>query len=107
MSGKTVDSVSRRESRLSAEESRADQAGRVISELVMAEIFLVQATIESATALGDRLGELRKRWSANDETGPSVGEVLRQTRREVVEPYAERLDIFRKLVDRDTDNKAA
>ena len=84
----------------------ANRTGRVISELVMAEIFFVQATIESATALGDGLGALRRRWSANDEERgtETVSELLSRTRREVLEPYSERIDVFRKLIDR---NQAA
>jgi hypothetical protein len=90
------------------------RSGRAISELVMAEIFFIQATIESATALGDGLGTLRRRLGARDAAAGSgagsgsgsgneetLGEVLKRTRHEVVQPYSERIEMFRKLRDQD------
>ena len=82
------------------------RSGRAISELVMAEIFFVQATIESATALVDGLGALRRRFGANGANGESspgetIGEVLKRTRHEVAQPYSERLEMFRKLREED------
>ena len=72
----------------------------------MAEIFFIQATIESATALGDGLGALRRRFGSNDANGENspgetIGEVLKRTRHEVAQPYSERLEMFRKLRDED------
>lgn len=76
---------------------------RRISELVLAEMFFVQATIESATALGDGFDALLRRFSANDgDSAPEdLGELLRRTGRDVVEPYAERIEDFRKLFSED------
>ena len=74
---------------------------RRISELVLAEMFLVQATIESATALGDGLGALRRRLSDGDSAGEELGTLLRRTGREVVEPYAERIGEFRRIFNED------
>lgn len=79
------------------------RSGRAISELVMAEIFFVQASIESATALGDGLGALRRRLGTNDasNSGETIGDVLKRTRHEMAQPYSERLEMFRKLRDED------
>ena len=79
------------------------RSGRAISELVMAEIFFVQASIESATALGDGLGALRRRFAADDEktSRETIGEVLKRTRHEMAQPYSERLEMFRKLREED------
>ena len=104
-----TDTVPNRASIQSTTPPPAGRPGRVISDLVMAEIFLVQATIESATALGDGLGALRRRAGDAGDTAPtrtepeSVGEVIKRTRREMVEPYAARFDMFRKLLETNRD----
>ncbi len=66
-----------------------------LDELLVAEIFFVQATIESASALGDGLKEAR-RVSTEGKPG-QLGDVIRATGRQVVEPYRERLSFFRRL----------
>jgi hypothetical protein len=75
------------------------RAGRAISELVMAELFLVQATIESASALSDSITELRQ-----NESGEDLTTLLARTRRDVVEPYSTRFKYLRELV---SEQKAA
>jgi hypothetical protein len=82
------------------------RSSRAISELVMAEIFFIQATIESATALGDGLGNLRRRLGARDapagsDSEETLSEVLKRTRHELVQPYSERIEMFRKLRNQD------
>ncbi len=65
----------------------------VIDELLVAEVFLVQATIESVSALGDGLQDVRKALYGGGE----MGEVLKRTRHGVFEPYRERFQLFREL----------
>ncbi len=73
---------------------------RTVNDLVMAEMFLVQATIESAAAIGDGLDELGRQLSAGDERESSPWEsitgVLQRTADEAIEPYTTR---FRYLMD--------
>ena len=78
-----------------------DRAERRISELVLAEMFLVQATIESATVLGDRFGDLRRRLAGEAGEKEALGTLLRRTGRDLVEPYAERIEDFRKIFEED------
>ncbi len=78
-----------------------DRAGRAISDLVMAELFLVQATIESATALSDGLSELRDHlyWDeAESKPREELSAFLRRTREQVVEPYSIRFKYLRDMV---------
>ncbi len=79
-----------------------NRAGRAISDLVMAELFFVQATIESAAALGDGITELRDHLYWDEAEGAPKEELsafLRRTRDQLVEPYSTRLKYFRKLVN--------
>ena len=78
---------------------------RAVSDLVVAELFLVQATIESASLISDGISELGKQfyWS-DDDTPPQepIKTVLQRTRDEVVESYASRFNYLRKLIDSDS-----
>ena len=73
---------------------------RTVNDLVMAEMFLVQATIESAAAIGGGLDELGRQLSEADERESSPWEsitgVLQRTADEAIEPYTTR---FRYLLD--------
>ena len=78
---------------------------RAVSDLVVAELFLVQATIESASLISDGISELGKQfyWS-EDDTPPQepIKTVLQRTRDEVVESYSSRFNYLRKLIDSDS-----
>ncbi len=91
-------------------ETRTDtirnRAGRAISDLVMAELFFVQATIESASALGDGISELRDHLYWDEADGApeeELSEFLRRTREQVVEPYAARFQYFQDMVRENKD----
>ncbi len=71
------------------------RANRTINELLVAEMFLVQATIESIANLGDSLDHAR---DALDD-GRDWGQVLKSAGREVFEPYRERYNYFRRFRD--------
>jgi hypothetical protein len=78
---------------------------RAISDIVVAEMFLVQATIESANAIGAGLSDLGKQfyWS-DDDTPPEepIKNVLSRTRDEVVASYSSRYNYLRKLINSDS-----
>lgn len=78
---------------------------RAISDIVVAELFLVQATIESAAVIGDGINELGKQfyWSERD-TPPQepIKTVLQRTRDEVMESYSSRYNYLRQLIDSDS-----
>ena len=65
----------------------------VLDELLVGQVFLVQATIESASALGDGLQAARSALNGDGD----VGEVLKRTGRGVFRPYSERFQLFRQL----------
>jgi hypothetical protein len=78
---------------------------RTVDELIIAELFLVQATIESATALGDGLNKLGKQLLTSDEehTGSpadSLASTLRRVADEAVEPYSSRFRYLRDTLGR-------
>ncbi len=71
----------------------ATPAPRVLDELLVGQVFLVQATIESASALGAGLQDVRKALYGDGE----MGAVLKRTGRAVFQPYRERVQLFRQL----------
>lgn len=81
------------------------QQGRVrrtVNDLVMAEMFLLQATIESATAIGEGLDEL---FRADNDVEPSwdgISSVLRRTGNDAIEPFTTRYRYFRQMLDSDS-----
>ena len=77
-----------------------NRAGRAISDLVMAELFLVQATIESASALGDGINGLREHLAA-EEPEEDFRSFLERTREQLVEPYSTRFKYLRDMVNED------
>lgn len=79
---------------------------RTVDELIIAELFLVQATIESATILGDGLNKLGKQlMSSDDETTGSpadtLGDTVRRVADEAVEPYSSRFRYLRDTLNKD------
>ena len=78
---------------------------RAVGDLVIAEMFLVQATIESASVIGDTISELGKQfyWS-EDDTPPEepIKKLLLRTRDEVVDSYSSRFSYLKKLIDSDS-----
>ncbi|MBP6681844.1 MAG: hypothetical protein KA159_00935 [Halioglobus sp.] len=74
---------------------------RTLDDLIIAEMFLVQATIESATAIGDGLSALGRRITTADEAGlapaDTIGDALQRLADSVTEPYTSRFKYLREL----------
>jgi hypothetical protein len=84
---------------MQTQEIQPSRVRRTVNDLVMAEMFLLQATIESATAIGDGLNELgteegRESWEA-------ITGILQRTADEALEPYTTRFQYFRKMINSD------
>ena len=86
------------------------QPGRVrktVNDLVMAEMFLLQATLESAAAIGDGIEAIGKQINAEEDTGQTswsaISNVLQRTADEAVEPYTIRYRYFRKMIGEEND----
>jgi hypothetical protein len=84
------------------------QPGRVrktVNDLVMAEMFLLQATIESATVIGDGINEIGKQINTAEEKGQrswsAISTVLQQTADEALEAYTSRYRYFRHMISSD------
>lgn len=75
------------------------RASRAVNELLVAEMFLVQATIESAAALEEGIEQARHAWQSGDD----LGSVLKRTRQGVFEPYRERYNFFLRMREQDKD----
>jgi len=75
---------------------------RTVNDLVMAEMFLVQATIESATAIGEGIEELGKKIADRNEPGQtsweSLSQVLQRISDEALEPYTTRYKYFKDMI---------
>lgn len=74
---------------------------RTIDDLIIAEMFLVQATIESATAIGDGLSTLGRQITSGDDAGSApadtIGHTLQRIADGAVEPYTSRFRYLREL----------
>ena len=67
---------------------------RAVDDLIIAEMFLVQATIESATAIGDGLSALGRHITTADD----IGNTLQRIAGDAVEPYTSRFKYLRDLI---------
>ncbi len=77
----------------------AGRLRRTIDDLIIAEMFLVQATIESATAIGDGLSTLGRQIASGDESesapADTIGQTLQRIADDAVEPYTSRFKYLR------------
>ncbi len=84
---------------MQTQQSGPGRVRRTVNDLVVAEMFLVQATIESATAIGDGLNALGKQITGRDDAGDtsweSVTNTLQRIADNALEPYASRFKYFR------------
>ena len=80
---------------------------RTVNDLVMAEMFLLQATLESAAAIGDGLQALGRQFNESDDQGAeqwdAITDVLQRTADEAVEPYSSRYRYFRQMIGADSE----
>ena len=86
---------------MQADERQTSSLRRTVNDIVLAEMFLLQATIESATAIGDGLSQLGQQLSNSDEdrTSPwdAISTILRNTADDAVEPYTTRFRYLRDI----------
>lgn len=91
---------------MQAQDIQPSRVRRTVNDLVMAEMFLVQATIESVAAIGDGINELGKQIAANDEgeisPWDSISGVLQRTADEALEPYTSRFKYLREMIKSDS-----
>ena len=84
---------------MNTQQSAPGRVRRTVNDLVVAEMFLVQATIESASVIGDGLNALGKQIAQRDEAADnsweSVASLLQRIADDALEPYASRFKYFR------------
>jgi hypothetical protein len=88
---------------MQSSELQQGRARRVLNDLVMAEMLLMQATVESAQAIGDGLSEMTGTLAADfpeDAHRPSFSALLQRTAEGALEPYATRLKYLRRLKEK-------
>jgi hypothetical protein len=62
-------------------------------------MFLVQATIESASVIGNGINELGKQITQRDEAGErSISALLQRIADDAVEPFSSRYEYFRDMI---------
>jgi hypothetical protein len=75
---------------------------RAVSDIVVAQMMLVQATIESASLIGECISELGAQTDVHEEavvTAEPIRNTLLRTRDEVIDSYASRFNYLRILSD--------
>jgi hypothetical protein len=77
---------------------------KAVGDLVLAELFLVQATIESVTAIGDGISALRGQLPANESQADTqgLGSVIFFNDTATTEIYTTRFRYFRELIKKDS-----
>lgn len=80
---------------------QTSRIGRAVNDLVLAEMFLVQATIESVVVIGDGFKKITA-GDASEQAGQPVSKVLQQTAGQALEPYTSRFKLLRSLIDSDS-----
>ena len=91
---------------MQAHDVQQSRVRRTVNDLVLAEMFLVQATIESATAISDGINELGKQIASSEEANSSpwdaISAVVQRTTDEALEPYTSRFRYLRDLINSDS-----
>jgi hypothetical protein len=79
---------------------------RTVNDLVLAEMFLLQATIESATVIGDGFSELGKQIGDSEAAGQdsweSISSTLQRIADDALEPYTSRFNYFRDVINKNS-----
>lgn len=70
-----------------------------MSTIVMAEMLLLQAVVESAAVIGEGLDELGGQLTRKEPAQRSVAGVLIRTANAALKPYATRLNFLQELQD--------
>ena len=93
---------------MQGEQFQPSRVRKTVNDLVMAEMFLLQATLESAAAIGEGIESLGKQINAEDDeqqrSWTQLSNVLQRTADEAVEPYATRYRYFRKMISSTEEN---
>ena len=84
---------------MQGQEAQPSRVRRTVNDLVMAEMFLLQATIESATAIGDGLNALGT--DEGRESWETISGILQRTADDALEPYTSRFKYFRQMINAD------
>ena len=91
---------------MQTQEVQQSRIRRTVNDLILAEMFLVQATIESATAIGDGITELGKQISNREDNQSkpweAISTVIARTTDEALEPYTSRFKYLRELISSDS-----
>lgn len=85
---------------MQGQDKQPTRVRRTMNDLIMAEMFLLQATLESAAAISDGITALGNQWNGDKEQPGGIPGVLARTADEAAEPYTTRYRYFRDMVAR-------
>lgn len=92
---------------MQTQEAPQNRARQRVNDLVMAEMFLFQATVESAAVIGDGFNELGRQLSDGEKRGlgswTSISSTLQRIADDAMEPYTSRYKVFRDMVSGDSE----
>ncbi len=83
---------------------KASPRRRLLDDFILAEIFLVQAGIESAMSIGDGLEQIARKFDPDaeqEERNQSLSAIVQRTASAAVEPYTSRLQYLKLLQEND------
>ena len=91
---------------MESQDAPQSRVRRTVNDLVLAEMFLLQATIESATVIGEGFSELGRQIGdtevAGQDSWESISSTLQRIADNALEPYTSRFNYFRDVVNKDS-----
>ncbi len=76
--------------------NQTERLRRTVNDLVMAEMFLVQATMESAAVIGDGVAEIGRKIGTREQgKWQTLTRLVQRTATDAVEPYTSRFKYLR------------
>lgn len=97
MAKRSADKTENRDSGALMASRASDIPGGTMSTIVMAEMLLLQAVVESAAVIGDGLDELGAQLSSKEPAQRSISSVLIRTANAALEPYTTSLQHLQEL----------
>ena len=87
---------------MQAQLPRESRMRRLVNDLVVAEVLMIQATVESAEILSAGLADISDHLLVDGPSRvdpPSLPSLIQHTAERAIEPYATRFAYFRQLTD--------
>ena len=91
---------------MESQNASQNRVRQTVNDLVLAEMFLLQATIESAAVIGDGFSTLGQQISGDEDnkrgSWDAISDTLHRIADDAMEPYSSRYRYFRDMINSDS-----